>query len=105
MVSLVQSRMMDDDSIDKQHTKGQTPCIKPIIKMSPAAPNTTFWRIAGMTYLQYVNRAAGSVRSAVKEPMKSKLAAQGQFSYQASAWTAGEQGAKAEITALGAAGK
>ncbi|KAL3938220.1 MAG: hypothetical protein SGBAC_006827 [Bacillariaceae sp.] len=72
--------------------------------MSPA-PNTTFWRIAGMTYLQYVNRAAGSVRSAVKEPMKSKLAAQGQFSYRASSWTAGAQGVKTEVTTLGAAGK
>ncbi|CAJ1939664.1 unnamed protein product [Cylindrotheca closterium] len=72
--------------------------------MSPA-PQTTIWRIAGMTYLQYVNRAAGSVRSAVKEPMKSKLAAHGEFSYSAAAWNAGVQGAKTEVTVLGAAGK
>ncbi|OEU08345.1 hypothetical protein FRACYDRAFT_271807 [Fragilariopsis cylindrus CCMP1102] len=68
-------------------------------------PATNFWRIAGMSYLQYVNRAAGSVRSALKEPMKSKLSAQGEFSYKASAWVDGTQMSKTEITSLSQAGK
>ncbi|VEU33640.1 unnamed protein product [Pseudo-nitzschia multistriata] len=71
--------------------------------MSPAS--TTYWRIAGMTYLQYVNRAAGAVRSGLKEPTKSKLLAQSEFKYNASAWESGIQGAKKEISALGQAGK
>eukprot|EP00535_Pseudo-nitzschia_heimii_P010542 CAMPEP_0197175508 /NCGR_PEP_ID=MMETSP1423-20130617/1712_1 /TAXON_ID=476441 /ORGANISM="Pseudo-nitzschia heimii, Strain UNC1101" /LENGTH=71 /DNA_ID=CAMNT_0042624685 /DNA_START=62 /DNA_END=277 /DNA_ORIENTATION=- len=71
--------------------------------MSPAP--TTFWRIAGMSYLQYVNRAAGAVRAALKEPMKSQLAPQGQFSYNASAWEAGVQGPKNPVTSLSQAGK
>eukprot|EP00539_Tryblionella_compressa_P005354 CAMPEP_0178763076 /NCGR_PEP_ID=MMETSP0744-20121128/16931_1 /TAXON_ID=913974 /ORGANISM="Nitzschia punctata, Strain CCMP561" /LENGTH=73 /DNA_ID=CAMNT_0020417893 /DNA_START=41 /DNA_END=262 /DNA_ORIENTATION=+ len=69
------------------------------------APATSFWRIAGMTYLQYANRAAGSVRAALKEPLKSKLAAEGQFSYKASVWEGGVQGPKVEITSLEQAGK
>ena len=55
--------------------------------------------------LQYVNRAAGSVRSALKEPMKSKLTAQGAFSYNASVWESGAQGAKERVTSLSQAGK
>ena len=31
--------------------------------------------------------------------------AQGEFSFKTSTWSAGEQGAKTEITALGGAGK
>jgi len=37
--------------------------------------------------------------------MKSKLAAQGEFKYNASVWENGIQGAKKEITSLGQAGK
>ena len=55
--------------------------------------------------LQYVNKAAGSVRSALKEPMKSKLMAQSEFQYNASAWESGVQGAKKQVTSLGQAGK
>eukprot|EP00429_Kryptoperidinium_foliaceum_P024427 CAMPEP_0176128946 /NCGR_PEP_ID=MMETSP0120_2-20121206/65178_1 /TAXON_ID=160619 /ORGANISM="Kryptoperidinium foliaceum, Strain CCMP 1326" /LENGTH=70 /DNA_ID=CAMNT_0017464089 /DNA_START=62 /DNA_END=270 /DNA_ORIENTATION=+ len=68
------------------------------------APATSFWRVAGMTYLQYVNRAATSVRSALKEPMKSKLTSGSSFSYNAATWEGGVQGVKTEITTLGKAG-
>eukprot|EP00529_Nitzschia_sp_RCC80_P037798 CAMPEP_0113452314 /NCGR_PEP_ID=MMETSP0014_2-20120614/6783_1 /TAXON_ID=2857 /ORGANISM="Nitzschia sp." /LENGTH=66 /DNA_ID=CAMNT_0000343683 /DNA_START=82 /DNA_END=282 /DNA_ORIENTATION=- /assembly_acc=CAM_ASM_000159 len=64
------------------------------------APQTNFWRIAGMTYLQYVNRAAVSVRGALKEPAKSKLSSQGQFGYKLSQWENGVQGAKKEVHSL-----
>jgi hypothetical protein len=53
---------------------------------------------------QYVNRAAASVRTALKEPAKSKLASQGEFSYKVAAWDSGVQGTKTEITTLGKAG-
>ena len=52
-----------------------------------------------------MNRAAGSVRSALKEPMKSKLTAQSEFSYNAAAWESGAQGAKEKVTSLSQAGK
>ena len=53
---------------------------------------------------QYVNRAAVSVRSALKEPTKSKLMANSSFSYKAAAWEGGVQSSKKEITTLGKAG-
>jgi hypothetical protein len=55
--------------------------------------------------LQYVNRAAVSVRSALKEPMKSKLMAQSEFSYKATAWESGVAGVKKPVTSLSQAGK
>ena len=55
--------------------------------------------------VQYVNRAAGSVRSALKEPMKSKLMAQSEFKYNASVWESGLEGAKKEVSSLSQAGK
>ena len=53
---------------------------------------------------QYVNRAAVSVRSALKEPAKSKLQTANQFSYNAAKWEAGEMGLKEEVAALSKAG-
>eukprot|EP00594_Rhizosolenia_setigera_P007692 CAMPEP_0178939222 /NCGR_PEP_ID=MMETSP0789-20121207/87_1 /TAXON_ID=3005 /ORGANISM="Rhizosolenia setigera, Strain CCMP 1694" /LENGTH=66 /DNA_ID=CAMNT_0020618033 /DNA_START=220 /DNA_END=420 /DNA_ORIENTATION=+ len=55
---------------------------------------TTFWRIAGMSYVQYVNRATTALRSALKEPAKTKAAASETFSFNVATWEAGEMGAK-----------
>jgi len=70
--------------------------------MSP--PVTTFWRLAGMSYLQYVNTAATAMRGALKEPVKMKAMAQESFSYNSAAWSAGQAGTKTRIEALNAAG-
>lgn len=56
-------------------------------------------------FAQYTNRAAVSVRGALKEPAKSKLAAQGEFSYRLSLWQNGIQGAKEEVHSLSQAGR
>ena len=53
---------------------------------------------------QYANRAAGSLRAGLKEPLKSKLGAQSTFSYKVSTWEGGEQGPKVEIDTLDKAG-
>lgn len=53
---------------------------------------------------QYVNRAAGSVRSALKEPAKSKLMAASDFSYSAAVWQGGNMGAKSNVKSLSKAG-
>eukprot|EP00586_Coscinodiscus_wailesii_P011953 CAMPEP_0172494960 /NCGR_PEP_ID=MMETSP1066-20121228/59859_1 /TAXON_ID=671091 /ORGANISM="Coscinodiscus wailesii, Strain CCMP2513" /LENGTH=70 /DNA_ID=CAMNT_0013266317 /DNA_START=164 /DNA_END=376 /DNA_ORIENTATION=+ len=68
------------------------------------ATPTTFWRLAGMSYVQYVTRASSAVRNAAKEPAKSKLAANSKFSYNASVWEGGVQGKKVEIDVLSKAG-
>lgn len=57
-----------------------------------------------LRFVQYVNRAANSVRSAAKEPVKSKLLANSSFSYNAAAWEGGAQGTKTQVSALSKAG-
>eukprot|EP00522_Entomoneis_paludosa_P016565 CAMPEP_0172452182 /NCGR_PEP_ID=MMETSP1065-20121228/9926_1 /TAXON_ID=265537 /ORGANISM="Amphiprora paludosa, Strain CCMP125" /LENGTH=66 /DNA_ID=CAMNT_0013204207 /DNA_START=81 /DNA_END=281 /DNA_ORIENTATION=- len=64
------------------------------------APVTTYWRIAGLSYLQYVNRAASSVRTVLKEPAKRKALLQNNYYYKSAVWENGKQGAKTEVGAL-----
>uniref|UniRef100_A0A7S3L8J2 Uncharacterized protein n=1 Tax=Amphora coffeiformis TaxID=265554 RepID=A0A7S3L8J2_9STRA len=63
-------------------------------------PVTTFWRMAGLSYLQYVNKAASTIRGALKEPAKSRLAVQDTFSFKKSSWSGGVQGPKTEVTRM-----
>eukprot|EP00562_Extubocellulus_spinifer_P009038 CAMPEP_0178495362 /NCGR_PEP_ID=MMETSP0696-20121128/13503_1 /TAXON_ID=265572 /ORGANISM="Extubocellulus spinifer, Strain CCMP396" /LENGTH=70 /DNA_ID=CAMNT_0020123493 /DNA_START=26 /DNA_END=238 /DNA_ORIENTATION=+ len=65
---------------------------------------TTFWRLAGMSYVQFVTRASSTVRAALKEPAKSKAMAQETFSYNSSKWVDGVQGDKVAVDTLGKAG-
>ena len=46
-----------------------------------------------------------TVVHALKEPAKSKALARTEFSYNAAAWTAGEQGKKVAVRDLAGAGK
>eukprot|EP00815_Leptocylindrus_aporus_P007462 CAMPEP_0116057328 /NCGR_PEP_ID=MMETSP0322-20121206/4541_1 /TAXON_ID=163516 /ORGANISM="Leptocylindrus danicus var. apora, Strain B651" /LENGTH=65 /DNA_ID=CAMNT_0003541309 /DNA_START=95 /DNA_END=292 /DNA_ORIENTATION=- len=55
---------------------------------------TTFWRLAGMSYLQYVNKASAVVVNALKEPAKSQALARMEYSFNKSVWEAGTQGKK-----------
>eukprot|EP00591_Stephanopyxis_turris_P004534 CAMPEP_0195523660 /NCGR_PEP_ID=MMETSP0794_2-20130614/22993_1 /TAXON_ID=515487 /ORGANISM="Stephanopyxis turris, Strain CCMP 815" /LENGTH=66 /DNA_ID=CAMNT_0040653705 /DNA_START=59 /DNA_END=259 /DNA_ORIENTATION=+ len=55
---------------------------------------TTFWRLAGMTYVQYVSRASSAVRGALKEPSKSKALQNEKFNFNSSVWESGVQGKK-----------
>eukprot|EP00579_Thalassiosira_antarctica_P004435 CAMPEP_0201881422 /NCGR_PEP_ID=MMETSP0902-20130614/11735_1 /ASSEMBLY_ACC=CAM_ASM_000551 /TAXON_ID=420261 /ORGANISM="Thalassiosira antarctica, Strain CCMP982" /LENGTH=67 /DNA_ID=CAMNT_0048409635 /DNA_START=38 /DNA_END=241 /DNA_ORIENTATION=+ len=63
---------------------------------------TTFWRLAGVSYVQYVSKASSTLRMALKEPAKSKAMAQEQFFFNKSQWTNGVMGEK---TAMGVAKK
>eukprot|EP00580_Thalassiosira_gravida_P003757 CAMPEP_0201621782 /NCGR_PEP_ID=MMETSP0492-20130828/47064_1 /ASSEMBLY_ACC=CAM_ASM_000837 /TAXON_ID=420259 /ORGANISM="Thalassiosira gravida, Strain GMp14c1" /LENGTH=71 /DNA_ID=CAMNT_0048091343 /DNA_START=564 /DNA_END=779 /DNA_ORIENTATION=+ len=61
---------------------------------------TTFWRLAGVSYVQYVTKASSAVRAALKEPAKSKAMTQEAFSYNRASWTGGVQGAKTPVNNL-----
>eukprot|EP00545_Synedropsis_sp_CCMP1620_P006431 CAMPEP_0119005958 /NCGR_PEP_ID=MMETSP1176-20130426/2028_1 /TAXON_ID=265551 /ORGANISM="Synedropsis recta cf, Strain CCMP1620" /LENGTH=71 /DNA_ID=CAMNT_0006957823 /DNA_START=94 /DNA_END=309 /DNA_ORIENTATION=+ len=58
---------------------------------------TSFWRIAGMSYLQYVGKSASTIRAGLKEPAKRKAMAQETFAYNRAIWKGGEQSAKEEV--------
>eukprot|EP00956_Cyclotella_meneghiniana_P010205 scaffold14075_cov72-Cyclotella_meneghiniana.AAC.3 len=66
---------------------------------------TTFWRLAGVSYVQYVTKASSTVRAALKEPAKSKALAQETFSYNRATWTNGEMEKKNLVDSLAAVGK
>ena len=53
---------------------------------------------------QFVTRASSTVRAGLKEPAKSKAMAQESFKFNTSKWSAGEQGEKVAVDALGKAG-
>ena len=65
---------------------------------------TTYWRLAGLSYMQYVTRATSTLRSALKEPARTKAKANTEFAYNKSFFEAGVQSAKKRVTDLGAAG-
>eukprot|EP00520_Triparma_pacifica_P000157 CAMPEP_0118640794 /NCGR_PEP_ID=MMETSP0785-20121206/4939_1 /TAXON_ID=91992 /ORGANISM="Bolidomonas pacifica, Strain CCMP 1866" /LENGTH=70 /DNA_ID=CAMNT_0006532197 /DNA_START=41 /DNA_END=253 /DNA_ORIENTATION=+ len=66
---------------------------------------TTFWRLAGITYMSYVSRATSSLRSSLKEPLKSKLSKDFNLSYNRSTWEEGVQGVKKQVDMLEKAAK
>jgi len=65
---------------------------------------TTFWRLAGMSYTQYVTRAASTVRASLKEPAKSKAMELESLSYNAAVWSNAESQGKNAVDTLGKAG-
>jgi F-type H+-transporting ATPase subunit epsilon len=67
-------------------------------------PVTTFWRMAGMSYLQYVNKAATSMRGALKEPAQRKAMEQEAFAYKVSTWQDGKQSPKVPVDVLAQSG-
>ncbi|GMH57263.1 hypothetical protein TrRE_jg2944 [Triparma retinervis] len=66
---------------------------------------TTFWRLAGITYMSYVSRATGSLRASLKEPLKSKASQGFTLSYNRATWEAGEMGEKKVVDLLEKAAK
>eukprot|EP01033_Poteriospumella_lacustris_P012894 gene12893-9225_t len=45
------------------------------------APKNNFWRIAGLSYLQFLNVSSLAVRTALKEPAKSRALARQHIFY------------------------
>lgn len=56
-------------------------------------------------FLQYINKAAGTMRSVLKEPAKTRAMAQEAYSYNASVWEAGKMGPKVPVGNIQQAGK
>ena len=57
---------------------------------------TTFWRLAGMTYLQYVNTASVTLRGVLKESVKTKAVIRDNVSFNHVA----NSGVKTPITSI-----
>lgn len=66
---------------------------------------TTFWRLAGMSYTQYVMKSTSTVRAALKGPAKTKAMELEAFSYNAAAWSSGQSQGKNAVDSLAKAGR
>jgi len=66
---------------------------------------TTFWRLAGVSYIQYVTKAASTVRACLKEPAKTKAAALESFNYNSSVYSGGNVGPKVNVTSVSQVGR
>lgn len=65
-----------------------------------SSTGTSLWRVAGMSYLQYVNKSAGILREALKEPIKSKLTPRTNVEFAGFKWADGERGKRGKQSAL-----
>ncbi|ETV83302.1 hypothetical protein H257_04058 [Aphanomyces astaci] len=65
-----------------------------------APGGTSLWRSAGLSYLQYVNKAAVVVRAATKEPLKSKIASRSEIDFAAWKWANGERGTRVDVDSI-----
>lgn len=65
-----------------------------------SSTGTSLWRVAGMSYLQYVNKSAGILREALKEPIKSKLTPRTNVEFAGFKWADGERGKRGKRAAL-----
>jgi F-type H+-transporting ATPase subunit epsilon len=56
---------------------------------SSAAAVSSYWRVAGMSYLKYSNLCADMLRSALKEPAKGAAKAREAIYYRSAVWKDG----------------
>ncbi|KAL7680491.1 putative ATP synthase, F1 complex, epsilon subunit [Plasmopara halstedii] len=65
-----------------------------------ANKGTSLWRMAGVSYLQYVNKSASVLRASLKEPAKSTLEARSNVEFAAFKWVNGERGERVDIDSI-----
>ena len=58
--------------------------------MSSSAAASSYWRVAGMSYLKYANLCADMVRGSLKEPSKTKAKLREAVYYRAATWKDGK---------------
>ena len=66
--------------------------------------NLTSLCLSPLQSLQFVTRAATTMRASLKEPAKTKAMANESFSYNAGIWKEGKSQGKTPVSDLGAAG-
>jgi hypothetical protein len=61
---------------------------------------SSFWRKAGMNYLQYLEIGSKTMRMAMKEPAKSKAMTRGAIHFREGFWKNGELGERVIVEDL-----
>ncbi|KAE8911077.1 hypothetical protein PF005_g9989 [Phytophthora fragariae] len=65
-----------------------------------ASKGTSLWRMAGVSYLQYVNKSAGVLRAALKEPVKSTVQARSNVEFAGFKWANGDRGERVDVGSI-----
>ena len=52
----------------------------------------SYWRVKGLSYLQYLSIGSNVVRNSLKEPLRTEALKRSKVHYAVSAWTDGNQG-------------
>lgn len=58
--------------------------------MSSSAAASSYWRVAGMTYLKYSNLCADMVRASLKDPLRAKAKTREAVYFRAALWEDGK---------------
>ena len=58
--------------------------------MSSSAAASSYWRVAGMSYLKYSNLCADMVRASLKEPQRTQAKLREAVYYRAAVWKDGK---------------
>ena len=61
---------------------------------------SSFWRLAGMSYLEYLSIGTQSVRNCLKEPVRTQALERGAVHLRESVWSAGQQGEKIVVDSI-----
>ena len=58
---------------------------------------SSYWRVAGLNYLQYAEIASSTFRQCLKEPLRSSLAARSEVHVREALWTNGARGERGKF--------
>ena len=72
-----------------------------IVTHSLTMAGSSYWRLAGLSYLQYLNKASGAVRSCLKEPMLTQSAVRDRVAYISRDWANGVRGDAGKFSLFG----
>lgn len=72
--------------------------------MSSSAAASSYWRVAGMSYLKYSNLCADMVRSSLKEPQRTQAKLREAVYYRAAVWKDGKPEKQGALLLLGGPG-
>ena len=62
---------------------------------------SSFWRLAGLNYLEYLSISTNAVRNSLKEPARARTSArEGAVHLREATWTAGKSGEKVGVESL-----
>lgn len=61
---------------------------------------SSFWRLAKISYVEYLSKSTSALRQCLKEPMKTQAAGREKVGYTRAFWEGGARGERFDIASL-----